>query len=225
MIQAIGDTLPIITGIMISPIPVAGLIVVLTSKRGPAKSLAYGMGFFAGLWLPTFLLAWTGQSMIADSGSSGASSTWSVLIHGGLGVVLLVVGIVAFTKRPRKTSPATEPRWMKTLDSASMLMVFALGGIIVLNPKNVPLLISAAVDYAQASLSTVQLALVVTAFAVMGSLLIFLPIVLVHLARKPSAKLFDKMRPWLVAHNAIILAAVCVIVGAAMLGKAFSAPL
>jgi hypothetical protein len=223
MIQAIRDTLPIITAVMISPIPVAGLIVVLTSKRGPVKSVAYGMGFFAALWLPTFLLAWTGKQTIAISGGTGASSTWSTLVHAGMGVILLVVAIVAFRKHLRRTSPAIEPRWMKTLDSASMLMVFVLGGLIVLNPKNVPLLISAAVDYAQASLSTVQLAMVVTAFAAGGSLLIFLPIVVVHLARKSSAKLFGKLRPWLVAHNAIVLAVICFIAAAAMLGRAFSA--
>jgi Sap, sulfolipid-1-addressing protein len=223
MIQAIRDTLPIITAVMISPIPVAGLIVVLTSKRGPVKSVAYGMGFFVALWLPTFLLAFAGQKTIAFSGGTGASSTWGVLIHVGMGVILLVVAIVAFKKHLRKTSPATEPRWMKTLDSASMLMVFALGGVITLNPKNVPLLISAAVDYAQAGLSTVQLAIVVTAFAAIGSLLIFLPIVLVHLARKSSAKLFGRMRPWLIAHNAIILAAICLVAAVAMLGSALSA--
>jgi Sap, sulfolipid-1-addressing protein len=223
MIQAIRDTLPIITAVMISPIPVAGLIVVLTSKKGPIKSVAYGLGFFVALWLPTFLLAWTGKKTIAFSGGSGASSTWGILIDGGMGVILLVVAIVAFKKHLRRTSSATEPRWMKTLDSASMLVVFALGGLIVLNPKNVPLLISAAVDYAQASLSTVQLAIVVTAFAALGSLLIFLPIVLVHLARKSSAKLFHKMRPWLIAHNAIVLAVICFIAAVAMLGRAFSA--
>ena len=59
----------------------------------------------------------------------------------------------------------------------------------------------------------------------MGSPLIFLPIVLVHLARKSSAKLFDRMRPWLIAHNAIILAVICVIVDAAMLGRSLSASL
>jgi Sap, sulfolipid-1-addressing protein len=223
MIQAIGGTLPIMTAVMISPIPLAGLIVVLTSKNGPVKSFAFGLGFFAALWLPTFLLAWTGKKTIAVSGGSGASSTWDALIHALLGVILLVVGIVALKKHLRRTSPGTEPRWMKTLDSASMLMVFALGGVITLNPKNVPLLISAAVDYAQASLSTVQLAIVVTAFAVIGSLLIFLPIVLVHLARKSSAKLFGKLRPWLVAHNAIVLAVICFIAAVAMLGRAFSA--
>jgi Sap, sulfolipid-1-addressing protein len=223
MIQAIRDTLPIMTAVMISPIPVAGLIVVLTSKNGPVKSIAYGMGFFLALWLPTFLLAWTGKKTIAVSGGSGASSTWGMLIHVALGVILLVVGIVAFRKHLRKTSPATEPKWTKTLDSASMLMVFALGGVLVLNPKNVALLISAAVDYAQASLSTVQLAVVVTVFAVIGSLLIFLPIVLVHLARKSSAKLFGRMRPWLVAYNALILAVICFIAAVAMLGRAFSA--
>ncbi|HXH51237.1 MAG TPA: GAP family protein [Terriglobia bacterium] len=223
MIQAIRDTLPIIAAVMISPIPVAGLIVVLTSKRGPIKSVAYGMGFFAALWLPTFLLAWTGKKTIAVSGSTGASSPWSTLIHAGMGVILLVVALLAFRNHLRRASPATEPRWMKTLDSASMLMVFALGGLIVLNPKNVPLLISAAVDYAQASLSTVQLAIVVTAFAAGGSLLILLPIALVHLARKSSDRLFGMLRPWLVAHNAIVLAVICFIAAVAMLGRAFTA--
>ena len=223
MIQAIRDTLPIITAVMISPIPLAGLIVVLTSKRGPVKSVAYGMGFFVALWLPTFLLAWTGRQTIAVSGSNGASSTWGIFIHAGMGAILLVVAVLAFRKHLRQTSPATEPRWMKTLDSAPMLMVFALGGVITLNPKNVPLLISAAVDYAQASLSTVQIAIVVTVFAALGSLLIFLPIALVHLARNSSAKLFGKMRTWLVAHNAIVLAVICLIAAVAMLGGALSA--
>jgi Sap, sulfolipid-1-addressing protein len=181
------------------------------------------MGFFAALWLPTFLLAWTGKHTIAASTGSGASSAWSALIHAVLGVILLVVAIVAFRNHLRHRSMGTEPGWMKTLDSASMLVVFALGGIITLNPKNVPLLISAAVDYAEASLSTVQLAIVVTVFAFVGSLLIFLPIVLVHLARKSSAKLFHKTRPWLVAHNAILLAAICFLAAVAMLGRAFSA--
>lgn len=222
MLQAIEDTLPIITAIMISPIPVAGLIVVLASKRGPVKSIAYGMGFFVALWVPTFLLAWTGQKAIAVPGGSGTSSTRGIMIHAGLGVILLVVGAVAFVKHLRKT-PDTEPKWMKTLDSASMPTVFALGGLIVLNPKNLPLIAAAAVSYAQASLTTFQLVVVVTALAVLGSLLIFLPIVLVHLARTASARLFDKIRPWLIAHNAIILAAVCVIAGAVMLGMAFIA--
>jgi hypothetical protein len=223
MIQAIRGTLPIITAVMISPIPLAGLIVVLTSKKGPVKSLAYGMGFFVALWLPTFLLAFAGKRTIAFSGGSGASSSWSIVIHAAMGVILLVVAIVAFRKHLRNRSSAAEPRWMKTLDSASMLVVFALGGVITLNPKNVPLLISAAVDYAQASLSTVQLAIVVTVFAAGGSLLIFLPIVLVHLARNASAKLFHKMRPWLVAHNALVLAVICLVAAVAMLGGALSA--
>lgn len=58
----------------------------------------------------------------------------------------------------------------------------------------------------------------------MRSLLIFLPVVLVHVARKSSARLFE-ICPCLVAHNATILAAICVNVGAAMLAKTSSASL
>jgi len=221
MIQTIRGTLPIIIAVMISPIPLAGLIVVLTSKRGPVKSVGFGLGFFVALWLPTFLLAWTGKKTIAAS-SAEASSTWSMVIHIVLGVILLIVALLAFRNHLRRRSIGTEPRWMKTLDSAPMLVVFALGAVITLNPKNVPLLISAAVDYAQASLSTVQLAVVVTVFAFLGSLLIFLPIVLVHLARQSSARLFGRMRPWLVANNALVLAVICLVAAVAMLARAFS---
>lgn len=222
MIHVIGNTLPVITAIMISPIPLAGLIVVITSKGGSVKSVAYGMGFFAALWLTAFLLACLGQKMIPVSASAGTPSSWGLLIHGALGATLLIVGCVALIKRFNRTLPPVEPKWMKTLDSASMLPVFGLGGLLALvNPKNLPLIISATVDYAQANLSMVQLAIVVTALATVGSLLIILPIVFVHLAPKPSAKLFDKARPWLVAHNTILLAAICLIVGALMLGRSF----
>lgn len=59
----------------------------------------------------------------------------------------------------------------------------------------------------------------------MGSLLIFLPSAVVHLARRSSACLFRKMPSWLVARNAITVGAVCVNVVAAMLGRAFAVSL
>lgn len=221
MMHAIGNTFPIIMAIMISPIPMVGLIVVITSRGGRAKSVAYGMGFFAALWLTAFLMTRLGQELIPVSASAGTSSLWGSLIHGVLGATLLVVGCVALIKRFKRTLPPTEPKWMKALDSASTLPVFGLGGLLALaNPKNLPLILSATVDYAQANLSIVHLAIVVTVFAVIGSVLIFLPIVLVYLARKSSAKLFDEWRPWLVTHNVIILAAICLIVGVFMLGGA-----
>lgn len=223
MIQAIGNTLPIITAIMISPIPMVGLIVVITSKRGPAKAVAYGMGFFTAIWLTAFLLGEIGQDLIGGPGGAGRSSTLGGLIHAVVGAILLVVGSVVLVRHLRRTSPPTEPKWMRALDSASILPVFGLGCLLALvNPKNLPLIVSATVDYVQANLSTVQLAIAVTVLALIGSLLIFLPILLVHLARKRSARLCAKLRPWLVAHNATILAAVCLIVGAALLGKALA---
>ena len=54
ILQTIGDTFTIIAGVMISPIPMAGLIVVLTSKGGRTKSIVFSTGFFSALWLATF---------------------------------------------------------------------------------------------------------------------------------------------------------------------------
>ena len=50
-----------------------------------------------------------------------------------------------------------------------LVWLAALGGVVVLNPKNVPPIISAAVDYAQASLNTVQLAMVLAVICLIAA--------------------------------------------------------
>ena len=112
---------------------------------------------------------------------------------------------------------------MKKIDSASMFNVLGIGIVLLLvNPKNLTLVLSAANDYAHADLSAVQLAVVVTAFAILGSLLVFATIVLELAAPKTSAKVLHEMRPWLITHNNLILAVILFLMGFHMLGKALS---
>jgi threonine/homoserine/homoserine lactone efflux protein len=221
--QAIGDTLTIIAGVMISPIRMAGLIVVLTSRGGRYKAVAFAAGFFVALWMPTFVMAWLGHQVEGISGTSG-SPMWRSIIHGGLGAFLLALGVLSFIKWSREYPNAHEPKWMKRIDSASLFAVFGIGIVLLLvNPKNLTLVLSAATDYAHAALGTVQLSIVVTTFAVLGSLLVFVTIVLELVAPKTSTKILGKMRPWLITHNGLILAVILVIMGMHLLGKAISA--
>lgn len=220
--QALGETLTIIAGLMISPIRLAGLIVVLTSKGGRYKGVAFAAGFFVALWLPTFLVAWLGHQALATSGAGG-ESTWRSIIQGGLGAFLLVLGVLSFVKWSRAYPDIHEPKWMKKIDSASLLEVFGMGIVLLLaNPKNLTLVVSASTDYAHAALSPAQLAIVVTAFSVLGSLLVFIAIVLELAARKTSIRILSEMRPWLISHNGLILAVILVIMGMHLLGRGLS---
>jgi hypothetical protein len=224
ILQALGDTFTLMAGVMISPIPLAGLIVVLTSKGGRYKAIVFGAGFFVAVWLATFVVAWVGNEADAVSGGRGGSSMWRTIVHGGLGAFLLILGALSFIKWSRGPSKVKEPRWMRKLDAASMFTIFGIATLLVLvNPKNLALVVSAATDYAHADLSTAQLGVVVTVFATLGSLLAFVPIALELAAPETSTKVLDEMRPWLIANNGLILAVILVITGMHMLGKAVSA--
>ena len=223
MLPAIGETLTAATAIAISILPIVGLIVFVTSKGGRIKGAAYALGWFLSLWVATFALAWIGNA--TTSGSDGGDpSIWAVLLQAGLGVIFLLMGVFTFIKRPKDPSQVKEPKWMAAVDSTSAIIAFGFGALLVVaNGKNLPLIVLAAVDFSQANLSTLQLAVVVTVFALIGSSLMFFPTVLALVSPKASAKFLDEMRTWLIIHEAPILAIIFVLMGVSFLGKAISA--
>ncbi len=223
MLQAIGETLTAATAIAISILPIVGLIVFVTSKGGRIKGAAFALGWFLSLWVATFLLAWLGNAAMSAS-NGGDSPTWAVLLQAGLGMLFLVMGVLTFTRRPKDPLQVKEPKWMVAVDSSSAIVAFGVGALLVVaNGKNLPLIVLAAVDYSQANLSVVQLAIVVTVFALIGASLMFVPTVIALVAPNSSAKVLDEMRTWLIVHEAPILAIIFVLMGVSFLGKAISA--
>ncbi len=220
VIQALADTFTQISGIMLSPIPLAGLIVALTSNEGRKKSVVFGAGYFCSLWLATFVVALLAHKIQDHVSRNGDSSGWHAIALGLLGVILLIFSIINFIKWSKNRSDTTEPKWMGQMDSASLFTVFITAVILVLvNPKNLPLVISAGIEYAQANLSIAQLSLVITIFSFLGSLLALLIIGFEFIAPKVADNYLEKLRPRLIADNKLILAVIFFIMGFHLLEK------
>lgn len=221
--QAIGDTLTQITGIMISPLPMVALIAVMASEKGRLKAVVFGTGFFAGLWSATFLFAWIGGKVSDMMGGSGHSVMRTEVVYAALGLLLVVLSVTTFMKWLRKPSATGEPGWMKTIDSASMPVVFGIAIALLLgNPKNLPLIVSLATDYAHTGMGTARLAVLVTVSTLLGSLLTFLPIALVWITPRRAAKSLAEIRSWLLAYSGLILSVTLAIMGMHLLGKTLS---
>ena len=222
MAQAIGTTLTKAFAIAISVIPLVGLIVFVTAKGGRAKGAAYTSGWFLSLWLATFALSWIGTAAL--SGSDGKPSTGVALLQVGLGVIFFAISVWFIANRPKAPSQVKQPGWMTAVDSTSAVVAFGIGAFgVVVNGKNLPLIVSAAVDFSLANLRVGQLAVVVTIFAFTGTMLAMLPLVYALIRPQSSAKLLDEMRTWLIVHNAPIMAAIFALMGVSFLGQAISA--
>ena len=113
---------------------------------------------------------------------------------------------------------------MTAVDSTSAVVAFGIGAFgVVVNGKNLPLIVSAAVDFSLANLRVGQLVVVVTIFAFTGTMLAMLPLVYALIRPQSSAKLLNEMRTWLIAHNAPIMAAIFALMGVSFFGQAISA--
>ena len=101
----------------------------------------------------------------------------------------------------------------------------ALGAGLVLsaaNPKNLLLAVAGAAVIAQAGLSGGEEAASLAIFVLIGTIGVAAPVVLFFALGARSRDVLDRLRGWLAAHNAVIMAVLLIVIGAKILGDAIS---
>ena len=114
------------------------------------------------------------------------------------------------------------PKWMDAIDSFSPLKVLGTGVLfVVVNPKNLVLTVAAATTVGQSGLSGADQAIAYGVFA-RRSATIGVADPGRHLLRdgRPRAALLASLKAWMGAHNAAIMAVLCLVIGAKLIGDA-----
>ena len=214
MWTVVGQKLPDAIGIALSAMPIAGLLLMLTATQaGPAKALAYALGWMFALSGAVTLTTMAGQAVTLALG--GGTVIWVGSLEILLGVIQLYLGFLTFRRRPKSPSDVQEPGWMKAVDRMSVGSAFLFGVLmIVTNAKNLSLSIAAGASFVRAKLSNGQLAVTIGVFTLIGSITILGPVLLTLVAPKRSTSFLVIAREWLIANNVIILTLVFWIVGA-----------
>jgi threonine/homoserine/homoserine lactone efflux protein len=219
--EAIGQVLAFGVGVALSPVPIIAVVLMLGTPRGRANGPAFLLGWIVGLVLvgTIVLLAASG----ANASEDGEPATWVGVLKLVLGLLLLLVALRQWRHRPRAGAEAAMPKWMRTIDrftpGRSIAIAAALSGI---NPKNLLLTVGAAGAIAQTGAGTGQQAVALAVFVLVGTLGPGIPVAIYFALGERAAHILDDLRAWMAAHNAAIMAVLCLVIGAKLIGDGIS---
>ncbi len=219
--QAIGQMLPFAIGIAISPIPIIGVVLMLATPRARGNGLAFLAGWVVGLAVvgTVVLLASSG----AEASEAGGPADWVNVLKLILGAGLLHVAWKQWQGRPRPGEEAKMPSWMGSVDHFGPGRSFALAiGLAAVNPKNLVLILGAAASIAQVGLDAGQDTIAMIAFIVIATLGPGIPVAIYFLMGERSKRLLDELRAWMAYNNAAIMAVICLVIAAKLIGDGIS---
>lgn len=220
--EAVGQILPFAVVVALSPIPIVGVVLMLGTPRGHLNGPAFVAGWVAGL-------AVLGAVLLFVAGGAGASeggqpATWVGWLKIVLGGVLLRVALKQWRDRPRPGEEAALPSWMRSIDhftaGRSAALAVALSAV---NPKNLVLVIGAAAAIAQAGLPAGKQAAALAVFVAIGTLGPGIPVLLYFAIGERSKRPLDELRDWMSRNNATIMAVICLVIAAKLIGDGISA--
>jgi threonine/homoserine/homoserine lactone efflux protein len=219
--EAIGQVLALGVGVALSPVPIIAVVLMLGTPRGRVNGPAFVLGWIVGL-------AVVGAIVLAVAGGAGANedtepATWVDVVKIALGVLLALVAVKQWRGRPRGGATGDLPKWMRTIDSFTPGRSIAIGGALSgINPKNLLLTVAAAAAIAQTGVDTGEQAVALAVFIAVGTLGPGAPVAIYFVLGDRARRLLDELKAWMGAHNAAIMAVLCLVIGAKLIGDGIS---
>jgi len=221
ILEALGDVLGEAVGILVSPLPIVGVILMLFTARGKANSISFLVGWIAGLAIVGALVLAASSASDVSSDSDASHVSGGVLV--AIGALLILGALRRWRARPHHGETPAPPRWMARIEGLHPLSALVLGVLLAaVNPKNLLLAAAAAAQIGQLGLDTTDTIVTWAIFVLIASLGILVP-VLYRLARGDRAQeALDRAKVWLEANNATVMAVLFLVIGAKILGSGLS---
>jgi threonine/homoserine/homoserine lactone efflux protein len=220
--EAIGQILPTAVGVAISPLPIVAVVLMLVTPRGRVNGPLFVGGWIVGLAiLGAIVLSVASGAVASDDGSP---ATWVSILKLVLGLLALLLGVRQFTHRPHGDAQPDTPSWMHALDTFTPVKAAGAGvALSAVNPKNLLLSVAGAAAIAQTGIDAGEQAIAWAVFVLVGTLGVAAPVVIAFAMGSRASELLDRLKGWLSANNAVIMAVLLVVIGAKLIGDAISA--
>jgi threonine/homoserine/homoserine lactone efflux protein len=219
--EAIGQVLSFGIGVSLSPIPVIAVVLMLATPRGGRDGPAFLLGWVVGLGVAgtIVLLASSG----ADASDDGAPATWASILKLVLGLALVALAVKQWRGRPRGDAEPELPSWMSTIDGFTPVRSLAMGAALsAVNPKNLIMIAGAAAAIASTGSSSGDQAVALAVFVLVGTLGPGAPVAIFFLLGDRAHAVLDDLKTWMARENATIMAVLCLVIGAKLVGDAIS---
>jgi threonine/homoserine/homoserine lactone efflux protein len=219
--DAIGQVLAFGVVISLSPIPIIAIVLMLGTPRARANGPAFLLGWMVGLAAAGAVVLLVSSG--ADASEGGAPANWVGWLKLVLGALMLLIALRTWRGRPRAGDEAELPHWMETIDGFTPQRAAAIAvALSAINPKNLLLTVGAAAAIAQTGISTGDQAIALAIFVVIATLGPAIPVAIYFLMGERAMDLLGEVRAWMGAHNAAIMTAICLVIGAKLLGDGIS---
>lgn len=214
--EAIGQSLPLAIGLMVSPMPIVAVVMMLTGERAPSNGLAFVLGWLVGIGaLGTLVL------LLAGPGAGGGAEppTWASVLKLFLGAGLLVLALRHWRSRPRPGTTAAPPAWMAAIDSVTPVKAFGLALLLgAVNPKNLLIVVSAATIIAHATADRGEQLVALVLYTLLGTVGVAAPVVIYLAMGARAAAVLGRLRDWLVNNNSVIVLVLLLVIGTKVIG-------
>lgn len=230
------EMIPILLGVLASPLAIMALMAVLLTRRPGANGLAFVAGWALAVSATTLgaylLLAWAGVDADREP------PVWMIPLRLVIGALL--VGGAVFTYRqsrgriaamaaattPEEVAAAAPqlPGWLTSVSTFSPARSMLLGfGIFALNPMNDSCSVAAALELRQAQLPPGVGLAVLICFVVLCVIPFLVPVILVVRKGELATPLLEKVKGSIERHNGTLSAVFLALVGFSQVRTALGA--
>lgn len=215
---AIGSILPLALGVAISPIPIIAAILMLLTPKAGSTATAFTVGWVLGIAGGyAVLVAVAGVAGLgAGPGGNAATSTIKIV----LGAALLLLAVQQWRGRPKPGEQARMPGWLAAIDTVTPAKAAGLGVVLsVVNPKNLLMIVGAAVAVAHLDVDGATLTVTGIVFTLVAASTVALPVLAYFSARERVTGWLTELKAWLTSNNAAVMATLLLVIGVVMIGK------
>jgi hypothetical protein len=218
---AIGQSLPIAIGVMVSPLPIVAVVLMLLSNNAKANAFAFVLTWLVAIALLTGIVAFLAD---ASSGADATPPVWVSVVKIALGAGLLLLSVKNWRERPGEGQEPPAPKWMAALDGFTPVKAAGLSVVLAdVNPKNLLLVVAGGAAIASGAAGSTSAKVTATiVFAVVASLGVAAPVVIYLAMGDRASAILQNLRTWLVHNNTAIMAVLLLVLGAKMVGDGIS---
>jgi threonine/homoserine/homoserine lactone efflux protein len=215
--DAVGQVLSMAVGVALSPVPIIAVILLLATPRARLNGPAFVVGWLLGLAIVgaiVFLVA--GPAGASDDGEPAA---WVDVLKLVLGLLLVRIALRQWRGRPHDGEEPPTPKWMGAIERFSPIKALGAGALLAgLNPKNTLLAVAAAAAIAQTGIPGGEQAVSYAVFALIGTVGIAAPVVIYFAMGDRAGSILERLKAWMAHNNAVIMAVLCLVIGAKLVG-------
>ena len=209
--SAVAAALPVAVGLVLAALPVVLIPVALAIRRPPGPAGAFLGGWLLGVCASGGVVIVLADVLVLPA---GGDADWPDYLKIVLGLLLLVLGVQKWLARPRPGEVARPPAWKARIGSMTAGGAFGLAlALASVNPKNLALIVSGATVIADTTSVPLQQALALGVFALVGSVGVGAPAVVVAVLGDRAEDALAGVDRWMTRYSTVIVAVVLAVLG------------